>query len=171
MLLLAVTTVSFSQIEQGTSLIGGTAGFNNRFIDRSDDFFSMNISPDYGYFVAENLALGAALGFGYSSAGDFSSTSFSLVPFGRYYFGGAGPVFFVHAELGFITSRSDSGGFFEPETFNGATFGGGPGMAFFFSDQVAIEGLLEYQRVAGDFDQSNLGLRFGVQVYLGKGGE
>jgi len=161
---LLFTTTVFGQTGKGSVLLGGTAGFTNQF-ERPDDLFTISLVPTFGYFVADEIALGGQLGFGYSKSGDFSFSSFSLTPFARYYFGPEGTLkYFVQAEGGFLTAKSKGG--FSDETFSGAIFGGGPGIAIFLNDHVAIEGILKYSKSTGDFDTSDLALLFGIQAYL-----
>ena len=162
---LSVST--FAQTEKGNFLLGGTVGFNAQFNDFNDIFY-VAINPDFGYFLSDNLAAGASLNLGYTKIDNSSGTSFGFVPFGRYYFGNsANPVFFIQAQIGIVTSRIDNG--FDSASSSGGVFGGGPGMAFFLTDQIAIEGALELVRYGGDLSYSDLGLRFGLQAYLGGG--
>jgi outer membrane protein with beta-barrel domain len=165
MLLLAIS--SSAQTEQGNLLLGGTAGFDVQFED-PDNILSISAFPNIGFFVQDNLAVGGQVGFGYAKRGDFTSTNFSILPFGRYYFGpDGGPKIFVQAMAGYITTKS-KGDFYE-STASGVTFGGGPGIAIFLNDHVAIEGILGLNRVGGDFDTTDFGLLFGVQAYLNGG--
>ncbi|TAK34344.1 MAG: hypothetical protein EPO28_16225 [Saprospiraceae bacterium] len=162
--LLFATTV-FGQTGKGSVLLGGTAGFTKQF-ESAGDLFSITLSPTFGYFVADKIVLGGQLGFGYSKSGDFSVSSFSLTPFARYYFGPEGTLkFFIQGEGGFLTSKFKGG--FSDESLSGAIFGGGPGIAIFLNDHVAIEGILKYSKSTGDFDTSDLALLFGIQAYLG----
>ena len=160
------TQTLFSQTEKGNWLIGGNAGFDIQFVDNSDDFFTTSLSPNAGLFIQDNFLVGAGLALIYTKIGDINSTSFGLTPFGRIYFpSSGGPSFFFQASAGFVTTRVDNG-FNDPNRNTSAIFNGGPGMAFFITDQIAIEGALLYTRVTDDFLASSLGLVFGVQAYL-----
>jgi outer membrane protein len=156
-----------AQIGQGTVLLGGVGGFDIQLED-PDNIISFDLFPDVGFFVTDNIAVGGSLGFGYSKRGDHSNTSFSIAPFGRIYFGGdGGPAFFIHAQAGYFTSKAKDDTF--ETTFNGPFFSGGPGVAIFLSDEIAIDLSVLYNRESGDFDTDDIGLFFGVQAYLGRG--
>lgn len=160
------STFASAQTEKGSMLLGGTAGFGAQF-NEFNDVFSVNIFPDFGYFAADGIAVGASLNFGYSKADESDATSFGFIPFARYYLNqGNAPMFFLQAKIGVVTNRIDNG--FGANTVSGAVFGGGPGMAIFLTDQIAIEGILDVTRYAGDFQFTDLGLLFGVQAYLSR---
>jgi hypothetical protein len=163
---LITASVSFAQVEQGNLLLGGTASMGAEF-NEFNDVFGVDISPNIGYFVDAGLAIGGALSFGYSKSDNSSATRFGLIPFARFYFTQSGNLmFFLQAKAGILTNRFDNG--FSVNSSNGGVFGGGPGMAIFLTDQIAIEGAFELLRYGGDFRFTDLGLRFGVQAYLGQ---
>lgn len=164
---LGCSILTFSQTEKGKMLIGGTAGFDIQFED-PDDVVSIDFSPGLGFFVIDNLAVGGALSVSYSKAGDFSATGFGISPFGRYYFGAGMTKIFLQAQGGYVTAKVDFGGG-NDNTGKGYVLQGGPGVALFLNEFVAIEGMLAYTKTGGDFDTSDLGLRFGVQAYFGGG--
>ncbi|MBI5914292.1 MAG: outer membrane beta-barrel protein [Bacteroidetes bacterium] len=158
---------TFAQTEKGNILLGGTAGFDIEF-ERTANYVTIDAQPQIGFFVTDNLALGGSLLLQNAKRGDyFSSTSFGIAPFGRYYFGASTTKLFVQAQVGYITNKFESeiGGF--DITSDGVYFGFGPGVTFFLNSRVAIEGVLAYTNYGGDFDHENFGLRIGVQVYLG----
>jgi outer membrane protein len=82
MALLAAGTASYAQISAGTMMLGGTIGFGtgssktettgstipalNVSVDGPSSS-SFNISPTFGYFISDNMAVGAALNFGTST--------------------------------------------------------------------------------------------------------
>jgi hypothetical protein len=73
---------------------------------------------------------------------------------------------FAHAQFGYAKSKFDDGNGFESSS-DGTALLVGPGVSFFLNKHVAIEGILGYNKQFGDLDASKLGLRFGVQAYLG----
>lgn len=158
-------TFTFAQTAKGGMLLGGTAGFDVQFED-PDNYVSIDLQPTLGFFVADNLAVGGTLALGYGKVGDFSSTTFGLIPFGRYYLGTGNTRLFLQAQVGFQSTKTDFGGG-DDATSSGSIFGAGPGVAIFLNEHVAIEGLLAYNKYGGDYDSSDLGLRFGVQAYFG----
>lgn len=99
------------------------------------------VSPKMGYFVSENIAIGARLGYGTSKAESANvdvsdNTYFSVGAFGRYYFTPASQ-FSLFTELGFDTMS------FENKLTNakskGVNAGLGLGMNYFVSNSFAIE--------------------------------
>jgi len=161
------STLVQAQTEKGNMLLGGTASFGGQFND-FQDIIAVGINPQIGFFLEDNLAFGGALNLGYASfGGGTSATSFGVVPFARYYFGSSSSRFFIQAKGGFSTRRIDDG--FAITTDTRGLFGGGPGMAFFLSEQIAIEGLVDLTRVTGRLGYTDLGLLIGVQAYLGRG--
>jgi hypothetical protein len=157
---LFLATFVFAQTGQGGILLGGTASF-----DVPDNITSIDVSPELGFFVIDNLALGGAISIGTAKAGDVSSSSFGIAPFARYYFGASTTKFFAHAQVGYITSKTEIFG--DDFTVKGSQISIGPGVAIFLNDHVAIEGILAYNKLGGDFDTDSIGFRFGVQAYLG----
>ncbi len=153
-----------AQTNFGGILIGGSAGFDVQFED-PDNAVSMDLQPQLGFFLLNDLAIGANLTFATFKVGDLSSNTFAISPFARYYFGEGGVKIFIHAQAGYFTSKVDFGG--DESTNKGPIIQLGPGVAIFLNDHVALEGILAYNRMGGDFDTSQIGLRFGIQAYLG----
>jgi hypothetical protein len=84
---------SIAQIEKGNWLIGGNGNINYR--KTKDQFgatkdFNLSISPDIGYFLKNQLALGLRSGINNSAfksnTTTSSNTSLGLGPFLRYYY-------------------------------------------------------------------------------------
>lgn len=84
---------SIAQIEKGNWLIGGNGNFNYR--KTNDQFggtkeFFLSISPDFGYFFKNQLALGLRPGINSfatkSNTTTGSNTSLVIGPFIRYYY-------------------------------------------------------------------------------------
>ncbi len=162
--MLSCATFTFAQTEKGNMLLGGTAGFNVQF-EKPDNIVKIDISPELGFFVTNNLAFGGAINLGTTKSGDFSITTYGISPFGRYYFGTGMTRIFLHGQFGFAGATFDFGG--DKESTTGSALLVGPGVSFFLNKHVAIEGVLGYTKQFGDLDASDLGLRFGVQAYLG----
>lgn len=129
----------FSQVEKGTKLIGvgfGSFSFTNSnsqtsysntpTVYKSDgSSYSISVNPNVGWFVIDNLALGAGVSVSFygskSNSSNTSSTntstynstqpSFYLGPFARYYFKGAekGRVFTqINGQYGIYGGKSTS---------------------------------------------------------------
>ncbi len=162
--MLSFTALANAQTTKGSIMLGGTAGFDVQLVE-SSNVFNLDIQPQLGFFIADNLAVGGNIGIGFGKAGEISSTSFAVSPFGRYYLGSDKTRFFLHAQVGIIGNSTDFNG--DKISSNGYIVGLGPGVAFFLNDHVAIEGVLGYNKLGGDFDYSDIGFRFGVQAFLG----
>lgn len=168
-----------AQTQQGSVLIGGTAGMSST---KTGDLTvtDFNFHPMASFFVVDRLALGGALGVGRSRAtsGDaaFTTTTFSVLPTMRYYFNGRGSIrsfgqgAFRYGYtrwndpdlFGLLPSRSASS--------HGTGWAWGVGVDFFLNDHVAIEGVVGYDhfRLRGDRDATRtLGVSFGVSAFVG----
>lgn len=107
------------------------------------------IAPKVGYFVTENIAIGASVGLQSlkfdNGATDATNSGLGLGAFGRYYFTPADK-FSLFAELGFDYTSFDEefdaedgtvfGGSFESKEIG---FGLGAGMNYFVSSNFSIE--------------------------------
>lgn len=101
-----MSSAGYSQINKGSRLFGTDLNFNISNNKYSYDHNSaskssgqyVHISPGFGYFIANNLALGVSSGYSFSKTkstsgypngnnifSNYSSHQFSLMPFIRYY--------------------------------------------------------------------------------------
>jgi long-subunit fatty acid transport protein len=158
-----------AQTEQGRWMIGGTAGFNSTDFGGDVKVTDIDFSPNLGYFIIDNLAIGAGLGFGSSKSdklGDVSS--FALTPFARYYFLGTGDVrLFGQGRFGFGSQKV---GNLDSQSFT--TWGLGAGLNYFLNNNVALEALVGYdsRKVKDAANAANgFGLNIGVQAFFGGG--
>ena len=144
--------------------------------------FNVGLSPKAGYFLNDSFMLGAAvnLGFSKSPASDsddaIETTSYGLQGLVRYYLTPSDidaadnlpsrSRFFFENNLG-VAGRIVNNG---PSTV-GFAFGFGPGVAYFVTDNVAIEGALKYNGLLGDDTadyQNSLGFNIGIQIFLSR---
>lgn len=115
----------------GNALLG-TTGF---YFASSDGESAFNLGLDGGYFIMDNLALKAGLGYGSDSVSSTSSISYRLGA--KYYVDGKFPL-----TLDLTGASGDA-----VENFNGETpmwLGIGGGYAWFVSDNISIEPGLRY---------------------------
>lgn len=162
-ILFLTVSLSYSQIDYGSTIVGGTGSLSIQNQD-DDDFFSLTFSPVFGKFIFDRFAVGGAFSFGYLEEEENSLTSYALGAFLRQYFGKQGkPMFFLQAEAGFLSVASEIGS-------GGETgyYGGGPGVTIFLSEEIAIESVLKYERFGKGNVNSQIGIFFGVQAYLGR---
>lgn len=109
--------------------------------------FGASIAPHIGYFLGEKLAVGARLGFSFSSAtginGQASSVGFTTTPFIRYYIPFKEKLSFpINLELGYGATwhKADSLRYVSTG-ITGALKGG---IAFFPNEHVSLDFLIGY---------------------------
>jgi hypothetical protein len=173
-----------AQTAQGNYLLGGNIGLDissektkvgDETSDESVNFTTIAVSPNFGYFITDEIVGGLGLGFFSVSSDGNSSTSLNVGPFARYYYDVEDNVS-IFGHVGFNFMSVDLGEDFESQT--GTSFNIGPGLAFFVSESVAIEGLLVYrnetmnqgENINGDEVKalsSCFVFSIGVQAYLG----
>jgi outer membrane protein len=183
---LASSFGALAQYNQGRMLVGGSFELSTRTFKTRDGNQTttrgtqtvFNLSPRFGYFIIDNLAIGAGVGLGLvkwnskNNGTDYNTSSISFQPFARYYL----PVnVFFHGELGIGTSRTR----YEDQNFNDEqrnifNLALGAGYALFLTDNVAVEPTLMYKFSRSKYDDedekdtdSGLFLGVGFQIYLG----
>jgi outer membrane protein len=178
---------AFAQFNKGRMIVGGTAEFStNTNKNRSGGTTvtngtttSLSISPNFGYFVIDNLAVGASLGLSLSkwnskgsNGTDSNTTSINFGPFARYYlpFG-----LFFQGKFNLGTRKTTYDELFDDNKYNTSSFALSAGYPIFLSDNVALEPEVGYRTSrfkasdsnAKDID-SGIFMRIGFQIYLGK---
>jgi hypothetical protein len=191
--ILVITIISFgafAQFEQGNMLVGGAVGakFNTEktkfegTTDTDGKFTEFTLSPQFGYFVINNLAVGGGLDLTLQSYkpdgldGKSTATLLLFSPFARYYFR---PGIFLQSKfhLGSRKYKNDIGQNTN-ESKNGVSgWSLGAGYAAFLNDNVAIEPMLGFESLSYKDKDSNqnvkdissgIFLRVGFQIYLRK---
>jgi hypothetical protein len=160
---LLVTTGSFAQTEKGSVMVGGNFGF--RTGDGSNEF---RLTPDLGFFVARNFAVGANLGYASTKNGNIRNSSFNIGPFARYYFGPTTVKPFLHGSVGFQTLTVKTAT--TKTNTNGFGFLFGMGFAAFINEAVAFEGTTgyNYSKFKNVDGSGGFALNLGFQIYLTK---
>lgn len=190
LILLCVVAGSYAQFNQGRVLLSGKSGLDLSILTSktktdnttttTDKSTSFSLSPMAGYFVIDNLAIGASLNLSVESSKDentdteFKSNGLSFGPFVRYYFE---PGFFAEGQVSFGSGKT------ETIRTNATTenkygifgFSLGAGYAAFISDNIAIEPSLSYvsnslkpEGSDTKFITSGIVLSVGISAYLGK---
>lgn len=157
-LLLSFSFNSFSQIEKNTWMIGGSASFDNQHTKSTNNTStSLKINPQFGFFFADNFAVGAL--FGVNNSKNFRSWSVS--PFVRYY------LKYLYAEVAYGFQQHK---FVNYSTNNQSVLNGSIGYAIFLNDNVALEPSLYYSQGFADGKTygSSYGLQIGLQIYLNR---
>ncbi|MFZ5972599.1 MAG: outer membrane beta-barrel protein [Bacteroidota bacterium] len=178
---------TFAQFNQGRILTGGSVGFStdtnkskaNSTTTTNGRSTSFTLSPNAGYFVIDNLAVGAALEIfanSYKPDGNGSKSnqsSLSIAPFVRYYLS-PGIFFQGQYAVGAGKNKYSVGNTNVEEKYGISAVSLGAGYAHFLNDHVAIEPFIGYRSSSlkdKDDDSKNIDsglfLNVGLQVYLG----
>lgn len=141
-----VTTFLHAQTSSGNMMVGGSLNFSSVSYEggNANDGSTVGFSPNFGYFINDNFAIGASLGLGSSRQGTGANktirSSFSFGPFARYYMFTSSEnfAFFGQAGLTFSTGKTDpsAGGVTKS---NAIRFYVSPGAAYFFNEHWALE--------------------------------
>lgn len=169
-MMLAGLTKAEAQIQRGNVMVGGDIANFDLSLNKGGNF-AFRIDPKAAWFIRDNAALGGYLNFIMSTAkGAGSNVTYGVGALGRYYFG-PGEVnvtrftrLFAEANVGIEGYNPAEG-----DNTNGLGFGVGPGIAFFITPNIGLEGLLKYNGVVGFGStaySNRLVLNFGFQVYL-----
>ena len=184
---LCATIGTYAQYSQGRMLAGGSVEFstttskvkgsgNSVTLGKSTSF---SFAPQFGYFIIDNLAVGASLDLSLSKWKDefddddnSSSTSIEIQPTVRYYLP---QNIFFQAQVGLGTAKEKEGsGNVQEFKYNTFSWAIAAGYAFFLNDNVALEPILGYGAQSLNnkdndvkFTDGGLFLRVGLQVYLG----
>lgn len=169
-----LTITLHAQVTQGRFTAGDHPRNDILRIQGNQNTRSVSFSPSVGYFLTNNVLLGAqfsAFNVNENNNVDFSQWSFS--PFARYYLPGN---FFLTAGLGIGNQRRNISGFGVQDRITFYDVSVGAGKDFFLRGDVALEGVLVYQyaNFSGEFlveDESvnTLLLDFNLQPFLGAG--
>ncbi len=190
---LLLTTSLFSQFNSGDKFLSGSTSLSTGFRserDKADSYtsdatnhFAFSLNTSGGFFLRQRFALGALVslshdGSKYNDEKDIYN-SFMLGPVVRYYRGtyqGISP--FAQGIVAFGTDKSKS--VYTEGTYESKhkilRLAAGLGANYFFTETVALEGLLQYaftnRTPTGDNPGNNhhtsggLNLSFGVTVYF-----
>jgi hypothetical protein len=152
-----------AQTEKGDWLIGGILDLNT-----SSENTNFEFSPNAGYFVINNLAIGANMQISYDKLGNLEVSSFGIGPFARYYFTDAKIKPFFLGDMNFLNQKISTSAGSNTETAFNYFLGGGA--AVFINENVAIEGILGYDhtKVSDEDGSGGLRLRVGFQFYLNR---
>ena len=161
-----------AQLSKGNILVG-TDIANFKLGLEDDAGYDILLEPKAGWFIKDNLAVGAYFRLGFSKANDDGPTTtvYAIGPLARYYINSADVNLLKHgrwyleANAGIEGRNQSKGG----GSTNGLGIGFGPGYAYFVTPNIGLETLLKWNPLIGFGDetfQSNLTLNFGFQIYL-----
>jgi hypothetical protein len=168
---------SSAQIQQGNLLVGATLGDLKLGLQSGNTSFSIAVSPKIGYFIKDNIVVGAMVNLGFSTDHYSNVFDYGVGAFGRYYFGQKENMvimqharFFVEGNVGITGQNSDQKGSSAGSvSTNGLGLGIGPGVAYFITPNIGLEALLKYDLGVGFGNattSNNFGINVGFQIYL-----
>jgi len=160
-----LTQFAYAQVEKGFNLVGGSSN-----IGLDSDRFLFTLTPNIGWFVVDGLAQGGQISIFLTDDDRYTYLNISLMPFIRYYFGKAKTKPFIHAAigLGFDTYwRINFEGEKIKRSDNQLNYELKAGIAYFITEQVALEGALAY-RDYGISEEllGNFVIDIGFQVHI-----
>lgn len=151
-----------SQTNKGNFILGGS--LNASYTEKSHDnlaqseisYTDLNFSPRIGYFVKNNFAIGIDIPLSYTTSKDYKYYSYGAGPFLRWYLGKNKTKFLIQTEFNYNKTHEKHYNYYYSSPNNLAsttsTYKGkiysldfGPGLAYFFNEHIALEGLLFYQ--------------------------
>lgn len=167
-------TTAVAQTQKGNLMVGSDLtdlGFN---FQKESTIFHFNLNPKLAYFIKDDLALGGYVNFGLeTTGGNGTNVDYGIGAMARYYIHDENVRklefskrvrFFGEANVGFGGSNPANGA-----STNGVQLGVGPGLSYFITPNVALEGLVKYDVIIGGGNsttshQLNFGL--GFQIFL-----
>lgn len=159
-------------------MVGSNLLLANVTLQDNSNTYNFAIQPKLGYFIYDNVAIGAALELGLLTKPNDQTINYGLTPFVRLFVGkdriGQIPrraKFFVEAGIGFGGANhkyNDAGGNSVLVTSNGPVFYAAPGLDFFIANNVAFEAAFEYRYIGGTPNVNRLGINLGFQIFLNR---
>lgn len=163
-----------AQLQKGNIMIG--ADLTNMTLDfqNSQTTFSLALTPKIGYFIEDNIALGGEVLLGLTTGKGFTNLNYGVGAFGRYYLSDKRTQllkqsrFFLEGNVGISGKNIKVTGAPNTST-NGLGIGFGPGLAYFITPNIGLEGLLKYNLTVGfgnSTTNNQLAFGLGFQIYL-----
>lgn len=159
---------SNAQIQKDNWMLGGQVA-NAQFTNG----LNINLTPQVGYFLKDNWAVGAKLGTNIYSLKGVSGVQakWNLGAFTRYYLNKndvstllKNGRFFGEATVGLGGDNSS-----HASSTNGAQLGIGAGYAYFITKNVSLDAILKFDATVGvgsSTGNGNIGLNVGFQIFL-----
>ena len=143
MIAISLSSMAYSQTYKGNWIVSGNSSFQvlSSTPEGGDASTTVTLSPSIGYFVANNLAIGASV----SLQSTEGTTIYSILPTASYYFETQSQIRpFVELGIGYASISADD------ENFGGLAVGAGAGIMYLFNQNVGLNVGLQYLR--NDFD-------------------
>ncbi len=168
------TNKATAQIQKNNLMVGADIADINLGFQKNNTAFSLSLNPKVGYFIEDNMALGAMVNLGINTSTGYTSVNYGIGIFGRYYIADQKAQvlkhsrFFLEGNVGINGLNTKVTGQ-KAVTTNGLGIGFGPGFAYFITPNVGLEALLKYNLTVGignSVTNNQLGFGIGFQIYL-----
>lgn len=171
--IIGIAEIAKAQTEKGKILLGGQSSLEFTSINAksgtdygSDDngkTRNLEIIPQVGFFIANNLAIGLELPYSFTKMiEDYSwnsASTFSVLPFARYYFGKTNVKPYLHAEIGPGWKKEkvedSTVGYKDELTSKYTAYGIGGGLGIFINQHVSFDLGLGYASVSSKLVDPN----------------
>lgn len=172
--LLLTVSGAFSQTQKGSVIVGADLANIGINFQEGNTQFSFDLNPKAGWFIKDNVAIGPEVNLGINTQKGATSIDYGVGVFGRKYFGANATnlsrtvKWYVEANAGFAGTNL-SGDEVEKTSTNGLNLGAGPGLAYFITDNIALEALAKYNLTVGfgsSTTNNHIGIGLGFQIYL-----
>ena len=166
---------STAQTQRGNVMWGASVSNIGVDFQEGNTGFSMDVTPKIGYFIRDDLALGPEILLGLNTSSGFTSFTYSIGGFGRYFLSPSPETEVVRGSRWFLEANAGLTGTNvkvedNPSTHtNGLGIGFGPGLSYFVTNRIALEGLLKYNLGVGFGNATTtnrLNLGIGFQIYI-----
>ena len=159
LLIVAHSTLSYSQTSKSLWMTGGNLGFN-----RYEDQTRLYLSASGGYLLTDHLAVGASLNFSSFFSEWIDNYYTGLFPYVRYYFGSGKtqPVLLASAGYAYNHYNTSSSVEFLDSSWD-FRWNVGAGVSHFINQNAALEGILRYRE--------SFSISFGFQIFFGRANE
>lgn len=174
LLLLFTAFAAFTQTQKGSVLVGADLANIGLNFQEGNTQFTFDLNPKAGWFINDNLAIGPEIILGINTQKGATAINYGIGAFGRKYFGAEATnlsrttKWFVEANAGFAGTNLSGDNVVKTST-NGLNLGAGAGLAYFLTQNIALEALLKYNLTVGfgsSTTNNNIGLGIGFQIYL-----
>ncbi|MBC7745062.1 MAG: outer membrane beta-barrel protein [Flavobacterium sp.] len=170
-----VIFATHAQTQRGNVMWGASVSNIGLDLQKGNTGFNFNLTPKVGYFIADDLAFGPEVNIGLNTNSGSTAFNYGIGGFGRYFLSSTaasdvvrGSRFFVEGSAGLTGTNVKVKGSVSSNT-NGLGIGFGPGLSYFVTDRIALEGLLKYNLGVGfgnSTTTNRLNLGIGFQIYL-----
>ena len=164
-----------AQTQRGNVMWGASVSNIGVDFQEGNTAFDLAITPKIGYFIQDDLAVGPEVMLGLNTSDGFTAFTYGVGGFGRYFLTSSpetevvrGSRWFLEGNVGLTGTNIKVEG--QPSTnTNGLGIGFGPGLSYFVTDRIALEGLLKYNLGVGfgnSTTTNRINLGIGFQIYI-----